>query len=339
MLVAVLTLICWGTWINTMKLTGKWRFELFYYDFSLGVLLTATLAAFTLGTMGADITFSDNLTIVRRLQIGYAALAGVVFNLGHMMLVGGATIAGISTAFPIAGGLALAVGMGWSFYWQPKGSPALLGTGIGVLIVAVVIISLAFARAQRHRARELAHAAQVTGKKAPAAKKSAVKGLVISVLSGLLMGSYFPLTETARIGDLDMGPYPLAFLFACGLFASTLLFNLYFINLPVQGEAISMSAYSRGTKRQHLIGVAGGAVWAIGMIANMAAIGTPAEAGASPVVLYAIGQSAAVIGMACGLLVWKDTGSSSQVRIMMWAGLSVLTISLALMIAAPLLGS
>jgi glucose uptake protein len=185
----------------------------------------------------------------------------------------------------------------------------------------------------------LAHAAQVTGKKAPAAKKSAVKGLVISVLSGLLMGSYFPLTETARIGDLDMGPYPLAFLFACGLFASTLLFNLYFINLPVQGEAISMSAYSRGTKRQHLIGVAGGAVWAIGMIANMAAIGTPAEAGASPVVLYAIGQSAAVIGMACGLLVWKDTGSSSQVRIMMWAGLSVLTISLALMIAAPLLGS
>lgn len=45
----VLTMFCWGSWANTFKLVGKWRFELFYYDYSLGVLIAAAIYALTFG--------------------------------------------------------------------------------------------------------------------------------------------------------------------------------------------------------------------------------------------------------------------------------------------------
>ena len=36
----VVTMFCWGSWANTQKLTSKeWRFELFYWDYALGVML------------------------------------------------------------------------------------------------------------------------------------------------------------------------------------------------------------------------------------------------------------------------------------------------------------
>jgi glucose uptake protein len=339
MLLAVVTLVCWGTWINTIKTTGKWRFELFCYDFSIGALVVSVIAAFTLGTMGSDITFSDNLTIVRRMQIAYALLAGAVFNLGHMLLMAGTAVAGIATAFPIALALALAIGMGWDYYAQPKGSAAVLLMGGVVMVIAIVIINLAYSRAQRSRAKELEHAALVMGKRMPVSKKTATKGVVISLVSGLFMGGFFPLVETARAGDLEMGPYPIGLLLTCGIAASTLLYNLYFLNLPVQGEAISMLAYFRGTRRQHLAGMAGGAIWAMGAIASLATFATPAGAKTLPVVSYGIGQGAAVLGMGCGLLVWKEFGAIPKVRILMWTALCVLLIGIALMVAAPLIGA
>ena len=52
-LFCIITMLCWGSWANTQKLAGKtWRFELFYWDYVIGILLFSIIAAFTLGSTG-----------------------------------------------------------------------------------------------------------------------------------------------------------------------------------------------------------------------------------------------------------------------------------------------
>ena len=51
----VVTMVCWGSWANTQKLTGKeWRFQLFYWDYSIGVFLLALALALTAGALAED---------------------------------------------------------------------------------------------------------------------------------------------------------------------------------------------------------------------------------------------------------------------------------------------
>jgi len=126
MLLTILSMICWGSWANTFKLTKNWRFELFYFDFSFGVLLTALVAAFTLGSMGDDLSFSDNLLIAGKRQMAYALAAGLIFNLANMLLVAAISLAGLAVAFPVGIGLALVIGVIWNytmsslFTWRRK---------------------------------------------------------------------------------------------------------------------------------------------------------------------------------------------------------------------------
>ena len=62
LLVLFFSMLCWGSWANTQKMSGKWRFELFYFDYAFGVLLTAVICAFTLGSLGYDgFSFLDDL--------------------------------------------------------------------------------------------------------------------------------------------------------------------------------------------------------------------------------------------------------------------------------------
>src|SRR6266849_5462472 len=134
LLLIILSMICWGSWANTFKMAGKWRFELFYYDYALGVLLAAIVAAYTFGSMGEDLTFSDNLIIALRRNMAYAAAAGIVFNMANMLLVAAISVAGMAVAFPIGIGLALVVGVVWNYTLNPQGNPILLGVGV-VLVV------------------------------------------------------------------------------------------------------------------------------------------------------------------------------------------------------------
>src|SRR4051794_15514662 len=99
MLLTILSMICWGSWANTFKMTKKWRFDLFYFDFSLGLLLTGVIAAFTLGSMGDDLSFTDNLLIAGKRHVAYAIAAGVIFNLANMLLIAAISLAGMAVAF------------------------------------------------------------------------------------------------------------------------------------------------------------------------------------------------------------------------------------------------
>src|ERR1700720_107849 len=181
LVLTILTMLCWGSWANTFKLTGNWRFELFYFDYSIGVLLAAVFAAFTFGTMGSDgFQFLDDLMQTGKRNIFYGFLGGVVFNLANMLLVAAISVAGLAVAFPVGIGLALVIGVIWNYALKPQGNPVLLFTGAAIVVGAIILDALAY------RALE-------AGKAAQAARRVTGKGIVLSLVSGVLMGSFFPL--------------------------------------------------------------------------------------------------------------------------------------------------
>src|SRR5216683_7645702 len=137
LMLTILTMLCWGSWANTFKVTKEWRFELFYFDYSFGVLIAAIVAAFTFGNMGDELSFSDNLLIAGRHYMVYGVLAGVVFNLANMLLVAAISLAGLAVAFPIGIGLALVIGVVWNYILKPQGNPTLLFTGAAIVAGAI----------------------------------------------------------------------------------------------------------------------------------------------------------------------------------------------------------
>src|SRR5262245_42375067 len=148
---ALLSMLCWGSWANTFKFTGgKWRFELFYFDYALGVLIAAVIAAFTFGQLGTELSFEDNLAIAGKRSMAYAAAAGVVFNLANMLLVAAIALAGMAVAFPVGIGLALVVGVVWNYFLNPQGNPLLLGFGVALVMLAIIVDSIAFGQHRKN---------------------------------------------------------------------------------------------------------------------------------------------------------------------------------------------
>ncbi len=316
LLLIVLSMVCWGSWANAFKLAGKWRFELFYYDYSLGVLVAAAVAAYTFGSMGAELSFSDNLLIAMRRNMAWAAAAGVVFNLANMLLVAAISVAGMAVAFPVGIGLALVVGVVWNYFLNPHGNPIVLGAGVAMVLGAIVVDAMAYsAHAKRSKASVGAGRTKTPG------SSNSLKGISLSLASGVLMGSFYPLVEMAKgagVENAGLGPYAVAFLFAIGVFFSTFVFNLYFLNLPVQGEPLSMFSYFQGTLKQHALGILGGMIWCIGSIANYVAASAPKSIQVGPAIGSALGQGAAILSALWGLLVWREfAGATGNTRLLL----------------------
>jgi glucose uptake protein len=337
LILIILSMICWGSWANTFKLAGKWRFELFYYDYSLGVLLAAIIAAYTFGSMGDELSFSDNMIVAGKKNMAYALAGGVVFNLANMLLVAAISVAGLAVAFPIGIGLALVVGVVWNYFLNPQGNPILLTAGVVLVVGAIIVDALAYAT---HARSAKTKAPSGKGKQPPKGGGAGLKGIGLSLISGVLMGSFYPLVEMAKGGGMDaagLGSYAVAFMFAIGVFFSTFIFNLYFLNLPVQGEPLSMFTYFQGTLKQHALGIAGGLLWCMGAIANFTAASAPKSVQVGPAVSYAIGQGATMVSALWGLLVWKEfVGARPKVRTMLGVMLLLFLSGLVLVSIAPL---
>ncbi len=328
LLLIILSMICWGSWANTFKLAGKWRFELFYYDYSAGVLLAAIVAAFTFGSLGDGIPFTDNISLAGARNMAFAIAGGVVFNLANMLLVAAISLAGLAVAFPVGIGLALVVGVIWNYLLNPQGNPTLLAAGVTLVVGAIILDALAY---RAHAGNQAAAAGQ---------KSSGAKGLLLSLVSGVLMGSFYPLVEIGKgqgpqAGGL--GPYAVAFLFSIGVFVSTFIFNLYFLNLPVEGEPLSMRDYFGGNLRQHSLGIVGGLIWCAGAITNFVAASTPKSVQVGPAISYAIGQGATMVSALWGLLVWHEfRGAQSGVKLLLGLMLLLFLAGLILVSIAPL---
>lgn len=323
LLCTILSMVCWGTWANTFKWSGKWRFELFYYDYTLGVVIAAVIAALTFGSLGDDLSVYDNFLIAGKMKILYGLAAGGIFNLANMLLVAAISVAGMAVAFPVGIGLALVVGVIWNFALNPQGNPELLFAGVALVVCAIVVDARAYS---------------LHGEaKGAAARKAGVKGIALSLVSGVLMGSFYPLVELGKQGENGLGPYSIGLVFSVGVFFSTFFYNIYFLNLPVQGQPIGMFEYFTGTARQHALGVVGGAIWCAGAIANFAAASAPPSVQVGPAISYALGQGATLISALWGLLYWKEfAGAGPAVRRLIWIMLALFVIGLSMVSVAPL---
>ncbi|HXI43344.1 MAG TPA: hypothetical protein VNH83_25410 [Bryobacteraceae bacterium] len=329
----IVSMLCWGSWANTFKLAGRWRFELFYFDYSLGVLIAATAYALTLGNFGLDgFAFTDDLMHAGKRQIFFGGVGGAVFNLANMLLVAAISLAGLSVAFPVGIGLALVIGVIWNYILKPQGNPVLLFTGAAIVAAAIIVDAFAY------RALEAGKAARAAKQgSAPGPRKTTGKGIALSLLSGVLMGSFFPLVEMGKSGPFGLGPYAIGFVFALGVFFSTFVFNVFFMNLPVEGDPVAISEYFKGTGRQHLLGIVGGLIWATGTIANFVAASAPESVQVGPAISYAVGQGATMVSALWGLLVWKEfAGAGPQVRFLVAVMLILFVCGLGLVSVAPL---
>lgn len=349
LLLAIFTMICWGSWANTLKMTRGWRFELFYFDYAFGVLLAAVIAGLTLGMVEVFIpdsttmhfTFIDNLSVSPKRYMVYAVAAGAVFNLANMLLVAAISVAGMSIAFPVGIGLALIEGVVLNYILRPAGNPLLLFGGSGVVLLAIIAASLAY---RAHGAAKIAREAptsqaakNILATRGARRGPSPWKGVVLSLAAGLLMGLFYPLLQLSQIGDLGLGAYAAAFLFAIGVVITTPPYNLFFMNLPVEGEPVRFMEYFHGGFKLHLWGWIGGIIWSMGLISNLAAASAPKSVNVGPAVSYALGQGATLISTLWGLLVWKEfAGAEPGVRARVALMLVLFTIGLAMVSIAPL---
>jgi glucose uptake protein len=325
----------WGVWANTFKATGgKWRFELFYFDFAIGVLLVATLLALTAGSLGFDgFSFADDLRLAGKRQELFGFLGGVVFNLGNMLLLAAVSLTGLAVAFPAAMGFALIVAGAWNYALNPGGNGALLIVGAAVVAGAIVFDVLAFKTAAAARLKAQIEAGALKSRK----RKTSMKGVFLGLAGGLLLGSFGPLIQMGRVGENGLGPYSIGFIFSIGVLFSTFVFNLFFMNLPVQGEPVDIGEYFNAKAGRHVLGALGGIVWYIGMIASLVASRVEGAAHVSTSLSYGLGQSGMVIAALCGLYFWREyPGADTAVKLrlglmflLLLAGIGLLSAALA----------
>ncbi|HML18721.1 MAG TPA: hypothetical protein VK419_16935, partial [Bryobacteraceae bacterium] len=317
----IVSMLCWGSWANTQKMAGKWRFELYYYDFSFGLILCAVIAAFTLGSLlPKELTFQDNFLIASKRQMLWAVGGGIVFNLANMLLVAAISVSGMAVAFPIGIGLALVIGVVGNYILNPQGNPVLLFGGAVLVVMAILVNAFAYSayseaqHVAKQKALQIDPRVKRRGQPAPT---GAARGIILSIAAGLLMGAFYPMVEMGREGDTGVAPYGLALLFGAGVVLSTFLYVPFFLTFPVDGASVEATQYFKGTAKQHFLGLFGGMLWMAGGLCNFAAANTPATVQVGPAVSYALGQGATLVSALWGLLVWKEfKGASDRVKLM-----------------------
>lgn len=292
LLFMILSMLSWGSWANTMKLCPGYRFQLFYWDYVVGLFVGVLAIGLTLGSTGkSGLPFFADIAHADGRHIWLALAGGAIFNVANLLLVAAIEIAGLAVAFPIGIGLALVVGAAGSYIVAPAGNPVLLFGGIVIVVTAIVLDAAAY------RAREQQQ--NVTA-----------RGVVISLISGLLMGSFYPFVARAMTGKGAAGPYATAFYFAIGVGVCSLVANTALMRKPLDGrQPVAFDGYAKASVTWHAWGIIGGAVWMAGAILNF----TASQAHiVGPAVSYSIGQGATMISAAWGVLVWREFASAPR---------------------------
>ena len=298
------TMLCWGSWGNSQKLASKtWRYELFYWDYVIGILLFSVVWGLTLGSKGSEgRSFLPDLMQADSWVFGSAFLGGIIFNGSNILLSASMSLAGMSVAFPIGVGLALVLGVFINYFTVPHGNAFVLFTGVFLIVIAIILNGIASSRMNH------------SGESMPTRKK----GITEALFAGLLMAFFYRYVAAAM--DLEnlnqpapglMTPYTALFVFALGIFASNFIFNTLVMKRPFVGEPISFKDYFNGAISTHLVGVLGGCIWALGTACSYIAAG---KAGAA--ISYALGQGATMVAALWGILIWREfRGASRSVNI------------------------
>jgi glucose uptake protein len=287
----IITMLCWGSWANTQKLAEKtWRFELFYWDYVIGILLFSLLSAFTLGSTGErGRPFMADLQQADIRNIGSAFIGGIIFNAANILFSAAIAIAGMAVAFPVGIGIALVLGVILNYSAAQIGNPVFLFAGVALVIIAILLNAAAY-------------------KKASAGRAVTSKGILLSVVAGVLMSFFYRFIAASM--DLQnfespafgkMTPYTAVFIFSVGIFISNFLFNTLLMKRPVTGTPVTYADYFAGNFKTHVVGILGGLIWGLGNSLNLIAAGK-----AGPAISYGLGQGATLVAALWGVFIWKE---------------------------------
>jgi glucose uptake protein len=293
----IFNMICFGSWSNTQKLVAKkWRFELFYWDFIFGVVLTALIAGLTLGSLADGTkTFLTDMAHIDWASAGYAIFGGIIWNIGNLLLVAAIAVAGMAVGFPIGGGIAWMGGVLFNFFLEAQagkisGNPAVLFTGVAIVLIAIYLSMVSYKRLARGQ------------------QKASAKGILLSVAAGLFIAFFYGLiVKSIDPSHLNGGtgtftPYTGAFFFTIGALLITFIIQPFFMAHPVQGKPVKMYQYFKeGDLRTHFIGMFGGFIFSAGLVANLMSANA-----AGPAIAIALGNAAPVVAILWGVLVWKE---------------------------------
>lgn len=284
-------MICWGSWQNTQNLIGKsWRFELFYWDYSIGILLFALIMAFTFGSLGTQgRNFIPDLAQADPKSLLWAAIGGFIWNIGTLLLVASISVAGMSVAFPIGGGIGWTLGILINYLGKPEGNPFFLFGGTAVIIIAILFSMQSYRKLAAHQ------------------KKPSFKGIALALLAGLCIAFFYRFVAASLASDFSpaddgkISSYTAVVLFSIGALLSTIIVNPLFMAKPVQGEPVKMAQWLKGKPRAHMFGLLGGAIWCLGNSVSFMSVGA-----ASPAISYGLSNAAPVIAALWGIFVWKE---------------------------------
>lgn len=311
LLMMVTSAICWGSWANTYKGVKNYRFELFYWDYAVGIFLISLIFAFTLGSSANDAnSFLNNVHSADTSNIVSVMIGGAIFNLANLLLVAAIDMAGLAVAFPISIGIALVVGVVSSFILQPRGNGGLLAAGVACALIAVIMDGKAYAG--------LASAGR------PVSRKS----IITCIVSGVLMGLWAPFVASAMTKGNTLGPYSIAVFLTLGALLSCFIWNIYFMKKPLVGEPVDFSGFFKGPSSGHMLGLLGGVIWGTGMVFNLVAANFTGVA-----ISYAIGQSAPMVAALWGVLAWKEFAGAGT-RAKFYLGLMFVFYCLAILLVA-----
>jgi glucose uptake protein len=322
LLLGLLALLCGGIWVSTYKMGGNWRFELYYFDFAFGTVVASLVAGLTFGSMGTDLSFWDNISLT----------AGRRVIATNLLILAGASIGGIAMAFPSSFAVALLVESLWALVDQRTFNFVFLGIGWALLLLVVLLCGAAAKRIrvvervepEMVTTAEAVPSAQVGGpkyyrrrreeKKDLENEAASWKSILFAAAGGLLLGFVPGIGAMAQVADIGLGAYGFAFVFTMGIFVSTFVFNLYFMNLPVQGPAVQFFRYFQGGLTVHLLGLLGGILFAVGTLAALLMVSAPANETPGALAQYLLTRGAPLLVVGLGLLGWKELASSPAAR-------------------------
>jgi glucose uptake protein len=283
LMMMIASAICWGSWANTYKGVKNYRFELFYWDYAIGIFLISLILAFTMGSSGHDSSsFLNNVHSADNSNILSTLIGGAIFNLANLLLVAAIDMAGLSVALPVSIGIALVVGTLLNYILQPKGNLLFLALGVACALIAVELDGKAFGSL-------------------PGAHMASRKSIVICVVSGVLMGLWSPFTTYGTTRGNALTPYSSVVFLTLGALLSCLLWNVYFMKRPLAGEPVNFGGFFSAAPSGHLLGLLGGLIWGTGTMFNVVAGKSTSFA-----ISYAIGQSAPMVGALWGIFAWKE---------------------------------
>ncbi len=310
LLMMITSAICWGSWANTFKGVKNYRFELFYWDYAIGIFLISLILALTMGSSGHDsLSFLNNVRSADTSNLVWTMVGGALFNLANLLLVAAIDMAGLAVALPVSIGIALVVGVVLSYILEPKGIALYLALGVACALIAVILDGKAFGSLGSGRS---------------ASRKS----IVICIVSGVLMGLWNPFVAYGATRGNPLTPYSSAVFLTLGALLSCFIWNLYFMKHPLAGDPVGFSGFFRAPASGHLLGLFGGVIWGVGTVFNVVAGKSTSFA-----ISYAIGQSAPMVGALWGVFAWKEfAGAGSRAKL--YLGLMFIFYALAILMVA-----